>query len=149
MHLTGYWIRGDARPQTTSMRTLATAFFVTSFALALSVPLEDESGTDHRAHAKPGDPVNIVDWDGDGEEVVTFDASESHSHFFNSKLKLSFHSPQMPGFLFRAAHSPWLPTIFSLHGDLQVDRPSSMGILWSMFGLQKRLVTFFLAARIR
>eukprot|EP00171_Calliarthron_tuberculosum_P005563 IDg5563t1 len=38
---------------------------------------------DHQAHSKPGGPYFVVDWDGNGEEVVSLDASESHSHYFN------------------------------------------------------------------
>lgn len=37
---------------------------------------------DHQAHAKPGGPYYAVDWDGDGGESVTLDATESHSHYF-------------------------------------------------------------------
>jgi hypothetical protein len=51
---------------------------------AAHAAVKDESVSDHRAHAKPGDPQNLVDWDMDGQEEVTFDASESHSHYFNS-----------------------------------------------------------------
>lgn len=40
-------------------------------------------GANHRAHSKPGGPYYLVDWDGDGEEAVHFDASDSHSHYFN------------------------------------------------------------------
>ena len=38
---------------------------------------------DHQAHSKPGGPYYHVDWDGDGSEQVTLDATESHSHYFN------------------------------------------------------------------
>lgn len=37
----------------------------------------------HQAHAKPGEPYKLVDWDGNGQEEVTFDATESHSHYFD------------------------------------------------------------------
>lgn len=51
--------------------------------LALLVPLLAAQEWDHQAHSKPGGPYYVVDWDGDGEETVTLDASESHSHYFN------------------------------------------------------------------
>jgi IPT/TIG domain/Glucose / Sorbosone dehydrogenase len=38
----------------------------------------------HRAHAVPGGPFYLVDWDRDGEEAVTFDAGNSHSHYFHA-----------------------------------------------------------------
>ncbi len=38
---------------------------------------------DHQAHAKPGGPYYAVDWNGDGGETVTLDATESHSHYFD------------------------------------------------------------------
>lgn len=66
-------------------RTLATSVLCLFATLAASNSLIDESTTDHRAHSKPGAPVYIVDWDNDGKEEVSFDASESHSHFFNSE----------------------------------------------------------------
>lgn len=37
----------------------------------------------HQAHAKPGGPFQFSDWDGNGREKVTFDASDSHSHYFD------------------------------------------------------------------
>lgn len=38
---------------------------------------------DHQAHAKPGGPYFSVDWNLDGIEVVTVDATQSHTHFFH------------------------------------------------------------------
>lgn len=41
----------------------------------------------HQAHAKPGGPFQFADWDGNGKEEVTFDASDSHSHYFDGLLR--------------------------------------------------------------
>jgi hypothetical protein len=66
-------------------RTALVALAALSALAALATAaVQDQSGSDHRAHAKPGDPQILVDWNNDGQEEVTFDASESHSHYFNS-----------------------------------------------------------------
>jgi glucose/arabinose dehydrogenase len=41
-------------------------------------------GPGHLAHAVPGEPLVLIDWDKDGVENGTLDASESHSHFFKA-----------------------------------------------------------------
>lgn len=84
---TGFLIRGPPLSAAMVGRILPTVVLCLSVAVATSNPLIDESTTDHRAHSKPGAPVYIVDWDSDGKEEVSFDASESHSHFFNSELR--------------------------------------------------------------
>ncbi|KAI0566807.1 Glucose/Sorbosone dehydrogenase [Gracilaria domingensis] len=38
---------------------------------------------DHQAHAKPGGPYLSVDWNGDGMNAVTLDATQSHTHYFD------------------------------------------------------------------
>ncbi|PXF46949.1 hypothetical protein BWQ96_03287 [Gracilariopsis chorda] len=38
---------------------------------------------DHQAHAKPGGPYFSVDWNGDGMDAVTLDATQSHTHYFD------------------------------------------------------------------
>lgn len=72
----------NSRPQQNLLLRAATVIALLS-AAAAAAPA-DQSGVDHRAHAKPGGPFDLIDWDGDGKEQVTFDASLSHSHYFNA-----------------------------------------------------------------
>lgn len=36
----------------------------------------------HQAHSKPGGPYTAVDWDRNAQHLVTLDASQSHTHYF-------------------------------------------------------------------
>ncbi|CAN8075047.1 unnamed protein product [Agarophyton chilense] len=38
---------------------------------------------DHQAHAKPGGPYLSVDWNDEGMNAVTLDATQSHTHYFD------------------------------------------------------------------
>lgn len=38
---------------------------------------------DHQAHSKPGGPYFSVDWNGDGVDAITLDATQSHTHYFD------------------------------------------------------------------
>lgn len=44
---------------------------------------EQQLDANHQAHAKPGGPYYAVDWNTDGKETISLDASESHTHYFD------------------------------------------------------------------
>lgn len=50
---------------------------------AVRLPAPVVEKTDHQAHAKPGGPYRIVDWDRDGKHILTLDATQSHTHYFD------------------------------------------------------------------
>lgn len=53
-------------------------------ALSTAVKLpQQQLDANHQAHAKPGGPYYVVDWNTDEKETMTLDASESHTHYFD------------------------------------------------------------------
>jgi len=66
----------------TIRRFILYAYFVALF-ITFNINIVYAEEWDHQSHAKPGGPYYHVDWDGDGSEIVTLDATESHSHYFH------------------------------------------------------------------
>lgn len=64
------------------MYSLLTVAILLTLSTAVKL-LEQQLDANHQAHAKPGGPYYAVDWNADGKETITLDASESHTHYFD------------------------------------------------------------------
>lgn len=62
------------------LKLIICAILSSSLAVEIADPVEV---VDHQAHAKPGGPYFAVDWNGDGVDALTIDATQSHTHYFD------------------------------------------------------------------